>query len=111
MPESQTKNICLVAITRMGDMLQASPTITALKQDYPHSRITVVIEKQFAAICDGIPGIDEVFVVDLGMIYRCLMRDYRDIVDAYAYIDKIVTDFHFHKLEDNKLCGEEYLFE
>ena len=48
MEREERKNICLVAITRMGDMLQASPTITALKQDFPNSRITVVIEKQFA---------------------------------------------------------------
>ena len=99
MSEPETKNICLVAITRMGDMLQASPTITALKQDYPNSRITVVIEKQFAAICDGIPGIDEVFVVDLGMVYRCLMRDYHDIVDAYGYIDGVVRELREHNFD------------
>lgn len=99
MSGTETKNICLVAITRMGDMLQASPTITALKQDYPKSRITVVIEKQFAAICDGIPGIDEVFVIDLGMVYRCLMRDYHDIVEAYGYIDRIIKDLRAHNFD------------
>lgn len=80
-------NLLLVAITRMGDMLQASPTIVGLKEEYPNSKITVLIEKQFASICEGIPGIDEIYPLDLGYVVRCLAREQDGIVDAYKYID------------------------
>ena len=85
-------NILLVAITRLGDMLQASPTIVGLKEEYPEARITVLIDKQFARICAGIPGIDEVYVIDLNMVCRCLHREHDGLVDAYRYVTEMVED-------------------
>ncbi|MFN8388679.1 MAG: glycosyltransferase family 9 protein [Bdellovibrionota bacterium] len=88
----KNKNICVVAITRLGDMLQASPTFAGLKRENPDSKITVVIDKQFAQICAGIPGIDEVFVLDLSMVVRCIHRGGDGIVEAYRYVDRMVKD-------------------
>ena len=52
-----------------------------------------------------------IYYKDINITYGCSV--YYDCKTKYGKrkFYKIVTDFHFHKLEDNKLCGEEYLFE
>ncbi|MCB0338766.1 MAG: glycosyltransferase family 9 protein [Bdellovibrionales bacterium] len=86
------ENVLLVNITRLGDMLQATPTIAGLKQENPNCRITVLVEKQFESVCKIIPGIDEVISLDLGMTVRSLAQGGAGIVDAYEMIDEVVTD-------------------
>lgn len=90
--QDSPKNILLVALTRLGDMLQASPTIAGLKQQYPNAKLTVLIEKNFASVCEGIPGIDEQVVIDLGYVYRSLIQEGQGIVDAYAYFNDWIKD-------------------
>lgn len=84
------KNILLIAVTRMGDMLQASPTIAGLKLENPGARITVAIDKTFASICEGIPGIDDVFVLDLSYVVRCLAEEGEGVVEGFRYLTEVV---------------------
>lgn len=84
--------ILLVNITRLGDMLQATPTIAGMKLENPNSKITVLVEKQFESVCHVIPGIDEVMAIDLGMTVRSLAREQDGIIDAYDYITEIVAE-------------------
>jgi ADP-heptose:LPS heptosyltransferase len=92
-------NILLVAITRMGDMLQASPTIAGIKMENPNARVTVLIERNFAAICDGLPGIDEVIVIDLTFVTRCLHREQESLLDAYKYVSDQIDDLRSRKFD------------
>ncbi|MBX7144825.1 MAG: glycosyltransferase family 9 protein [Oligoflexia bacterium] len=85
-------NVLLVNITRLGDMLQATPTIAGMKQENPNCKITVVVEKQFEDVCYHIPNIDEVRAVDLGMTVRSLSREADGIVDAFEYVTEVVDD-------------------
>lgn len=84
------KNILLVNITRLGDMLQATPTIAGMKLENPDAKITVLVEKQFEEVCHSLPGIDEVVGIDLGMTCRALAREQDGIIDAYEYVTELV---------------------
>jgi len=86
------ENILLVNITRLGDMLQATPTITGMKQENPDAKITVLVEKQFDEVCHFLPDIDEVVSIDLGMTVRSLAREEEGIIDAYEYVDEFVNN-------------------
>lgn len=86
------RKILVIAITRLGDLLQASPTIQGWKMDDPRSTVTVLVDKGFSRICAGIPGIDEVYEIDLPMLCSCLDKGGPGIVDAYAYLDQILVD-------------------
>ena len=88
----EKNNVLLVNITRLGDMLQATPTIAGIKMENPDSRITVIVEEQFSAICDWLPNIDEVVGLDLGMTVRSLARGSEGVVDAYEYVSDVVQD-------------------
>lgn len=92
MSEQKIEKILVVAITRMGDMLQASPSLAGLRAQYPDAMITVLIEKQFAAICEGIPGVDETFAIDLSLVIQALRREGDGIIDAYKYFDEVLKD-------------------
>ena len=84
--------ILLVNITRLGDMLQATPTIAGMKLENPNCKISVLVEKQFEEVCHSLPYIDEVLSVDLGMTVRSLFREQEGIVDAYEYVTEFVEE-------------------
>ena len=85
-------NVLLVNITRLGDMLQATPTIAGMKMENPDCKITVVVEKQFEGVCKIIPNIDQIQSIDLGMTVRSLAREGEGIIDAYEYVTEFVDD-------------------
>jgi ADP-heptose:LPS heptosyltransferase len=89
---SHKKKILLVNITRLGDMLQATPTIAGMKAENPDCHITVLVEKQFAEVCSVIPHIDEVVGIDLGFTCRSIAREQDGIIDAFEYVTEIVED-------------------
>ena len=92
-------NVLLVNITRLGDMLQATPTIAGMKQENPDCKVTVLVEKQFAEVCHNLPYIDEVMSLDLGMTVRSLVREQDGIIDAYEYINECVQDLRSRKFD------------
>ena len=88
-----TKNrVLLVNITRLGDMLQATPTIAGIKAENPGCHIAVLVEKQFEEVCHVIPNIDEIIGIDLGFVVRNLAREKDGINDAYEYVSKMVQE-------------------
>ena len=86
------QNVLLVNITRLGDMLQATPTIAGIKMENPNCKITVLVEKQFSEVCHYLPNIDEVIALDLGMTVRSLAREQEGIIDAFDYVSEVVED-------------------
>lgn len=92
-------NVLLVNITRLGDMLQATPTIAGIKMENPNAKVTVLVEKQFEEVCHYIPNIDEVVSLDLGMTVRSLAREQEGIIDAFDYITEVVDDLRTKKFD------------
>lgn len=92
-------NVLLVNITRLGDMLQATPTIAGIKQENPDCKVTVLVEKQFEGVCKIIPGIDDIIGLDLGMTVRQIAHGGEGIVDAYEYVGEVVEDLRSRKFD------------
>jgi len=82
--------VLLVNITRLGDMLQATPTIAGIKRENPDCHTTVLVEKQFADICHVLPNIDRVVSIDLNYTCRSLAAEQSGIIDAYKYVSELV---------------------
>jgi ADP-heptose:LPS heptosyltransferase len=93
------QNVLLVNITRLGDMLQATPTIAGIKMENPNCKITVLVEKQFSEVCHYLPNIDEVIALDLGMTVRSLAREQEGIIDAFDYVSEVVEDLRSRKFD------------
>lgn len=92
-------NVLLVNITRLGDMLQATPTIAGIKQENPDCKVTVLVEKQFEEVCHWIPNIDRVESLDLGMTVRSLAREQDGIVDAFEYVRDFVSEMRTREFD------------
>lgn len=79
------KNILLIKMSSLGDILHTLPFAAALRQRFPHARITWLVHPQFAGFVPDPPVIDEVLYFDkvkfnkMGLAdklkYFCQMRD------------------------------------
>ena len=67
------KNVLVVNLTRFGDLLQTSPTIVGLKEEHPDATVTVMVDRNFAEVCRGLPGVDRVWPLDLNELGQLLM--------------------------------------
>lgn len=54
----------IVKLSSIGDVVHTLPAVAALRQAYPNSRITWVVERAAASILAGNPTIDEIIVID-----------------------------------------------
>lgn len=57
-----SKNVCIVLLTGLGDVVHGLPLVNALKDDDPERRITWVVEPMPAPMLRPHPSVDEVIV-------------------------------------------------
>jgi ADP-heptose:LPS heptosyltransferase len=93
------KKVLLVNITRLGDMLQATPTIAGIKLENPDCHITVLVEKQFEDICRVLPHIDQVVGIDLGFACRSLSSQGTGVIEAYEYVSDLIEKLKQEKFD------------
>ncbi|HUS05993.1 MAG TPA: glycosyltransferase family 9 protein [Bryobacteraceae bacterium] len=65
-------HILVVRLGAMGDVLHALPAVASLKQSFPHSHVTWVIEQKWSALLEGNAFVDRVLSVDRGSLSSLL---------------------------------------
>lgn len=58
------KNILIIKMSSLGDIIHALPSLYVLRKTYPDARITWAVHPAFAGILPGKPWVDEVYLVD-----------------------------------------------
>lgn len=91
------RRILIVNLTRLGDLLQTSPTIAGLHAKHPGASITLVAEKNFAEVCESIPGVDHVYRLDLDALGHLLLGGPARVPEAYHLVEQAV-----HELRDGR---------
>ncbi|MBI5749646.1 MAG: glycosyltransferase family 9 protein [Nitrospinae bacterium] len=84
------KNILILNLTRMGDLLQTTPLIAGLKKKYPDSKITLLANKNFADICIDIPFIDELYTFDIKQFAPKKTGEEPSLLEIYHYLEGLV---------------------
>lgn len=85
------KRILVAQMTRMGDVLQTSPLVRALKQRYPGSHITAMVRRMGKGIAERNPDIDDVLVYEEDETYLDLKSEDADrLLKAYRDADAVV---------------------
>jgi len=79
------KDVLIVNLTRMGDLVQTTPVMAGLKDKYPGIRTTLLVNAAFSEICSYIPRADRVFTLDINRILQGLNRE--DLVGTFRYIE------------------------
>ena len=56
------KNILIIKMSSLGDIIHALPALYALRRTYPDAIITWAVHEAFAGILPGKPWIDEIYI-------------------------------------------------
>ena len=81
------KNILIIKMSSLGDIIHALPSLYVLRKAYPEARITWAVHPAFAGILPGKPWIDEVYLVD------------RKRINQLSYWREIRKDLHAHHFD------------
>ncbi len=83
------KDVLIINLTRMGDLLQTTPAIVALKENFPDIRITLLVNTAFKEICEYLPFVDR--YIDMDEIAVAKAAYYNKLIEGYKYIKKILN--------------------
>ncbi len=86
------EKILIVNLTRFGDLLQTSPVIEGLKRSRPGCEITLLAEKSFAEVCEGIPALDRIYRIDLDTLGAELLEGGAKLLDGFNYVRRVIDD-------------------
>jgi ADP-heptose:LPS heptosyltransferase len=93
------RRILILNLTRFGDLLQTSPTVAVLRERHPEARITFLAERNFAEVCEGMPGIDEVRRIDLDRVGNLMLEGGQRLLEAYRYIEDQVRELREERFD------------
>jgi ADP-heptose:LPS heptosyltransferase len=93
------ERVLIVNLTRFGDLLQTSPTIASLKRRHPDAHVTLMAEKNFADVCDDIPGIDRVYRAELDGFGRLMLEGGSQLLEAYRYVERVVAELRAERFD------------
>ena len=58
------KNILIIKMSSLGDVIHALPTLYAVRKNWPTAHITWAIHEQFESLLPGKPWVDDVIIID-----------------------------------------------
>ena len=90
MSAREMKEILLVNLTRMGDLIQTTPVMAGLKKSYPGARITLLVCSEFKEICKDLPFIDRLLVFDKVAFREMLRGEEHSLVDGYRRLEAFI---------------------
>ncbi len=79
------KNILLLNLTRMGDLVQSTPLALGLRKKFPEARITLMVSSDFEEFARRIPEVDELMVMNIRQFDEKSKREGLHWVELYRY--------------------------
>lgn len=77
------KQVLIINITRMGDLIQMVPLLSRLEEEWPGVAIDLIVDKEFAHVAGLIPGIRQVLMFDFQLLMDESRVRGRDVVALY----------------------------
>ena len=62
---SDGNRLLVIKPSSLGDIVHALPTVAALRRRFPSAQITWLVKREWAAVLEGNPDLDEVLALDL----------------------------------------------
>ena len=93
------KKILIVSLTRMGDLLQATPLMAGLRKKHPDARLDVLVSSDFASVAKSIPNIDEIKIFNLRQFTPAEYKGELTLVKVYRYIEGVVEELKESKYD------------
>ena len=93
------KNILILNMTRMGDLIQSTPAISGLRKQNPSARITLLVTSVFAEFSKRIPHIDERVIFDIGQFEGKQQPNGILWIRLYKYIESLLNELKTKKYD------------
>jgi ADP-heptose:LPS heptosyltransferase len=77
------KQVLIINITRMGDLIQMVPLLSRLEEEWPGVAIDLIVDKEFSHVAGLIPGIRQVWMYDFQLLMDESRVRARDLVALY----------------------------
>ncbi len=87
----EIKNILLIRLRLLGDIVLTIPTIGLIKKNYPNANIYYMVEKEFEGIGKLLPDISELIVIPRKMGIQAMLR-LRKRIKAIGF--DVLIDLH-----------------
>lgn len=84
------KEILIINLTRMGDILQKTPLILGLKAQYPQARVSILVSSSFSEICRGMPFIDKVYALDKADLLTTLRDERVSLIQKIRRVEEML---------------------
>lgn len=86
------ERILIMSLTRMGDLVQATPLISGMRQKYPDSKITLMVSSDFESFTPNIPDIDDSIVLDIRQFKKKEKNQGLTWVEIYQYLESFLEE-------------------
>lgn len=80
------KQVLILNITRMGDLIQMGPLLARLREEQPGVAIDLVIDRQFAPVASMLDGIRDVICFDFHELIDSSRASIKDAVALYREV-------------------------
>lgn len=77
------KQVLIINITRMGDLVQTGALLDRLQQEWPGAAVDLVVDRRFAPVASLLNGLREVIVVDFHELIDESRAAVKDVVSLY----------------------------
>ena len=88
------RNVLIINLTRMGDLIQTTPVMAALRKAHPGVRITLAVSNNFAGICPLMRHIDRLVVFPISDLVQMLHDGGTRLVHAYRLIEGSLNEIN-----------------
>ena len=82
------KQVLIINITRMGDLIQMIPLLARLEEEWPGVAIDLIVDQEFTHVAMMIPGIRHVLAFDFQELMDESRVCARDVVSLYQDLSK-----------------------
>ncbi|MCK5882249.1 MAG: glycosyltransferase family 9 protein [Bacteriovoracaceae bacterium] len=86
------KHICIIQLTRIGDVLQTYQACLTVRNDYPETKLTLVARKQFAAPLKFL--LDDVFHSIIYIDEEKILGDHSSLADSIEQLKKLTSEIN-----------------
>src|SRR5690348_13324612 len=95
------KQVLIINITRMGDLVQTIPLLGRLMHEWPGVQIDLVVDKTFVSMAALLPGVRHVLAYDFEGLTNESRAMAKDVVTLYREISswaKPLVDVHYDRV-------------
>lgn len=94
MKEPEYRNIAIIKLSALGDIIHTIPAFNILRKQYPQSKISWFVEPVGAKLLNNVSGIDEIVVCNLkikGIFNKC--KEVKRLLSLYRKKFDLIIDF------------------